>query len=246
MGRVSREARLCFLLSWTQADDAGRIRGNPKLLARTLYPYDDDALDKIDAWLEELEREQCIRRYVAQGNMYIEICNWLKHQKIDKPSAPKYPGFDERSRNGSEHSRAFDDPPRGLVVGREGKGRERKGEERIVNPRAAANAADARERVRRAAEGGQDASYDPEQFEAWWAIYPRKRSKGDAEKAWRALHPDSELVERIMRATTRARTSRDWMKDAGEFIPYPASWLRAKGWLDDYVQANDLDMRGVV
>ena len=43
MGRVSRDARLCFVMLWTIADDSGRLRGNSRMLASLLFPYDDDA-----------------------------------------------------------------------------------------------------------------------------------------------------------------------------------------------------------
>ena len=91
MGRVSREARLCFILLWTIADDAGRLRGNGRLLSGLLYPYDDDAKDHIDSWLDELANEKCILRYEADGDKYIEICGWATHQKIDRPSPSRIP-----------------------------------------------------------------------------------------------------------------------------------------------------------
>lgn len=98
VGRLSRDARLCFILLWTLADDSGRLRGNSRMLASLLYPYDDDAGRLMDVWLAELDLEGCTRRYKIAGDTYVEICNWLKHQKIDKPSASKIPEFDESSR----------------------------------------------------------------------------------------------------------------------------------------------------
>lgn len=98
MGRVSRDARLLFILLWTQADDSGRLRGASRMLASLLYPYDDDAPRLIDGWMAELDAENCIRRYAVEGNQYIQICKWLSHQKIDKPSESKIPSFDESSR----------------------------------------------------------------------------------------------------------------------------------------------------
>lgn len=97
MGKVSRDARLLFIMLWTIADDAGRARGNSRVLASLLYPYDDDARALLPGWLDELEDTGSIRRYIVDGSTYLEICNWLKHQKIDKPSGPKCPGFDEGS-----------------------------------------------------------------------------------------------------------------------------------------------------
>jgi hypothetical protein len=120
MGRVSREARLLFILLWTIADDSGRTRASSRMLASLLYPYDDDAKDLVPAWLDELEAEGCIRRYQVDGQSYLDIPNWLNHQKIDKPSKSKFPEFDESSR-------VFDESSRILPVGREGNGEEGKG-----------------------------------------------------------------------------------------------------------------------
>lgn len=98
MGNVSREARLCFILLWTIADDSGRLRGTSRMLASLLYPYDDDAKDLIDGWLCELSREHCIAIYSNAGATYLQVLNWTSHQKIDKPSQSKIPAFDESSR----------------------------------------------------------------------------------------------------------------------------------------------------
>ncbi|MFA9439428.1 hypothetical protein ACDA63_07305 [Uliginosibacterium sp. sgz301328] len=98
MGNVSRDARLTFIELWTLADDEGRLRGNSRMLASLLFPYDDDAPALIDTWLNELEREECIVRYKIGNQSYLQICNWLIHQKIDKPSKSKLPCPDDSSR----------------------------------------------------------------------------------------------------------------------------------------------------
>jgi hypothetical protein len=94
------------------------------MLASLLFPYDNDADSvakttraDVEAWLAELEREGCITRYESNGSTYLEISNWLIHQKIDKPSKPQFP-----------------EPSRPLasireVSSEEGKGEEGKGEE---------------------------------------------------------------------------------------------------------------------
>ena len=69
-------------------------------------------------------------------------------------------------------------------------------------------------------------------FEKFWQAYPRKRSKGQAEKAWKSIKPDDALITKIISALEIARTSSDWLRDGGRYIPYPATWLRAKGWED--------------
>lgn len=91
IGRLSRDARLLFILLWPLCDDAGRTRGNPRMVASLLFPYDDDAPRKIDGWLQELSNQGCIVRYEVDNCEYIEIRNWLKHQKIDKPGRSYIP-----------------------------------------------------------------------------------------------------------------------------------------------------------
>ena len=98
MGRVSRDARLLFILLWTVVDDEGRTRGASRMLASLLYPYDDDAPKKIDGWLAELEAERCVVRYQVGGATYLAICNLLTHQKIDKATKSKLPPFDDDAR----------------------------------------------------------------------------------------------------------------------------------------------------
>lgn len=70
-------------------------------------------------------------------------------------------------------------------------------------------------------------------FEVFWAAYPKKKSKGDAEKAWKAINPTVALTATILDAINKFKSSVQWTKDNGQFIPYPATWLRAKGWEDE-------------
>jgi hypothetical protein len=69
-------------------------------------------------------------------------------------------------------------------------------------------------------------------FEQFWEAYPKKRSKGQAEKAWEKINPDDELLQTILNAVEGAAQGADWLKNNGQFIPHPATWLNAKGWLD--------------
>lgn len=98
MGRVSRDARLLFVLLWTLCDDEGRTRAASRMLASLLFPYDDDAPRLIDGWLDELEREGCVIRYSIEGSAYLQVAKWLNHQKIDRPSKSKIPPPGEGSR----------------------------------------------------------------------------------------------------------------------------------------------------
>jgi len=104
MGRVSRDARLLFIELWTVADDLGRLRGNSRMLASLLFPYDDDAPGLIDEWLAELEREHCIAVYEVDGNTYVQVLKWQEHQKVDKPSPSRLPEYSREFAKPRENS----------------------------------------------------------------------------------------------------------------------------------------------
>lgn len=70
----------------------------------------------------------------------------------------------------------------------------------------------------------------PALFERFYAAYPRKRSRKQAERAFAKLKPDESLVNRMIEAIDVAKKSGAW-SDL-KFIPYPATWLNAQGWLD--------------
>jgi hypothetical protein len=88
MGRVSRDARLLFILLWTMADDEGRLRGNADMLASSLYPYDrqPELPELIEVWLDELAGgdDPCIQRYAVNGSHYVLVRHWSKHQKMSR------------------------------------------------------------------------------------------------------------------------------------------------------------------
>lgn len=72
-----------------------------------------------------------------------------------------------------------------------------------------------------------------ESFEQFWAAYPKRKSRGHAEKAFAKINPDEQLLQAMVASIERAKTSDDWRKDGGQYVPYPATWLNAKGWEDE-------------
>jgi len=72
---------------------------------------------------------------------------------------------------------------------------------------------------------------DPE-FEKFWIAYPRKRAKGDARKAWIQSKDKRPPIMDILKAIAVLCASDDWRKDGGQFIPYPATFIRREQWAD--------------
>ena len=78
-------------------------------------------------------------------------------------------------------------------------------------------------------------------FDAFWALYPKKKSKGEAKKAWAQLKPSREIISAIMAKLPLLAASHDWTKDGGQYVPNPATWLRAEGWEDEVKDAPRKD-----
>jgi hypothetical protein len=71
-----------FLISW--ADDAGRVHDNVKMIDANLFSQTDDS---ARASLDILANLSRIRRGVAaNGARVIQIVNWERHQRVDKPN----------------------------------------------------------------------------------------------------------------------------------------------------------------
>ena len=78
-------------------------------------------------------------------------------------------------------------------------------------------------------------------FARFWETYPRRKSKALAEKAWRKISPDPGLADQIIAAVIRAKLQPNWQTDGMQFVPYPASWLNARGWEDDPAPIASID-----
>lgn len=77
-----------------------------------------------------------------------------------------------------------------------------------------------------------------ESFQKFWFEYPRKVGKEKAKAAWEKIKPDEELLAIILAALAKQKKSVDWIKDDGQWIPHPATWLNGKRWEDEIIPEN--------
>lgn len=92
LGRVPREARFTFMGCISQSDDEGRLQGHPALLKSLIFPYDTDIThDDMKDWLHQLASEKLITMYEVDGQSYIQLPNFAKHQTINKKTYSKLP-----------------------------------------------------------------------------------------------------------------------------------------------------------
>ncbi len=78
-----------------------------------------------------------------------------------------------------------------------------------------------------------DAQSRADYFDRFWKLYPKKKSKADAEKAWSKLKMTDEFFSSIILALSTQAASKDWTKDGGQYVPLAGTWIRGKRWEDE-------------
>lgn len=76
---------------------------------------------------------------------------------------------------------------------------------------------------------------DDADFNSFWSEYPKKIGKGAALKAWNKIRPNNGTRTRILEAVRKQATWGQWTKEAGRYIPNPATWLNQQRWEDEEV-----------
>ena len=198
--------RLLFIGLWNFCDDQGFIDYRPKKIKMQVLPADDVDLP---AAMERLRRASLVDAYDAPSGVVAHIRNWSKHQRVNNPSKPRYIAADLQERA------SFAEPSTGLLSPNyswspEGKGREGKGRDICAS-------ADA------------ERESDPE-FDEWYALYPRKKGKGQAMKAYRAARKiaSAETLLDAIKAQAPTLTAK-----GTEYCPYPSTWLNGRRWEDE-------------
>lgn len=69
-------------------------------------------------------------------------------------------------------------------------------------------------------------------FRLFWEAYPKKVSKPEALKAFIKSVPKFNF-DKMMAALERQKRDPNWIKEKGQFVPNPASWLNQEKWNDE-------------
>lgn len=78
-----------------------------------------------------------------------------------------------------------------------------------------------------------------QQFEKFYKSYPKKVKKQNVSKWFKKNKPSIELFSSIMHSLEQFKKSEDWLKDGGQYIPYPSTWLNQKRWEDEGLKTQE-------
>jgi len=68
-------------------------------------------------------------------------------------------------------------------------------------------------------------------FDTFWEMYPRKTGRKSALSRWKRMSK-AECCAALAALPSHV-ASKQWVKDGGEFIPHPATWLNQNRWEDE-------------
>ena len=209
---MSWDTRLVFIGLWSYVDDNGVGRDIERLITTALFPLDGDLPEssrRVTGALRHLSDRGQITRYTVEGKAFLHISSWTKHQRIEKASQGRYP---LPTCDDAEFPEPSPTTP-GALPDMSTPGEGEKGRRGEVNTSATA---------------APRATY-PEDFVRFWEVYPKKRGKDAALKAWHQAKKRADVADIISGAKRYA----DDPKRDPQFTKDPQGWLSAGKWADE-------------
>lgn len=117
-------ARLLFIGMWTIADFKGCFEYKPKRLKVQLLPYDECNIEQL---VSDLEKSGFIAIYTVQGQNYIKVLNFTKHQnphKNERESGSEIPDIHQQDK-GEEINSIHSNDLQNIEINREQDGTDR-------------------------------------------------------------------------------------------------------------------------
>lgn len=252
LAELSHGHRLLFIYLWMLADRDGRIEDRPKRIKGQAFPYDGEM--DIDGMLQDLADAGFILRYCTAGVSAIQVLNFAKHQtphvrekagilpspmldqaeevpSTDQGSAEHQPiqchgiakiaGFSDSLIEDSliPDSLIGDEDQKPLVASVEATGDQAEGNDPNDHPD---GDQDELESTGKAEAYNQD-------FELFWAAYPKRHRsspKAAAWRVWRARIRDGEDPKQMIVAAGRyAGEQRREGKTGSAFVKLPGTFL---------------------
>ena len=221
--------RLLFIGLWSYVDDNGVGLFSLKDIVGDLFAGDmlrdsNETLIRVKEGLKALFERGLIEIYSQDGNTYLAITNWGKHQRVPNPNKPRYP---RPSADSETPLYLFNEslirPHESLRTGTGEQGN--RGTEEQIPPIAPQGG-----RSESEPETREPTSEPTRSFEQFWSLYPNHD------------YPDAAVREfkRVLRRTGTERVTlvallqgaqmlRDEHRDP-RYIPTASKWLHDGGW----------------
>lgn len=205
------QTRITFAGLWCFADKAGRLEDRPKYLKAMIFPYDNVDMEKQIELLGKGKHENGIP-FIQRYE--VEGLKFIQIVRWDKHQKPHH----------TEKESIFPPaPPLNIKI--MGKIKQLEASAELDNVERTVSI---------------PLLKPDENFEIFWKVYPKKKNKGYAEKAWQKIKPNKELTELMISKIEQLKQTNQWLEENGKYIPFPSTWLNARGWEDEIVKENTI------
>ena len=98
IGNLTRDERLLFIGCFSNADDEGRLPGNPAFLRSVIFPYDDLSVEEVRRMRDRIASVcKNFIVYKVGEDEYIAFRKWREYQSVRYPQPSKYPAPPEQN-----------------------------------------------------------------------------------------------------------------------------------------------------
>lgn len=203
--QLDAPAEVFYRRLMSKVDDHGLYDARPSILRSSLYPLRVDRVREADIarWIAACEKAGVIALYQHDGKPYLQMLD-TRWQARSEPKypLPTAPGVKPMQAADNSCAQPLSTAP---VFG--------VGVGVVVDtPKAPTGT------------GGR--------FDEFWKAYPSKTGKDAARKEFEKRKPDAALLAQMLAAIEAQKSSAKWTKDAGQYIPNPATWLNQGRWQD--------------
>lgn len=206
----SLSARLLFIGTWNFADDNGNFPRSSKKIKMQIFPADAIECEPL---VIELLTHGLLIEYSVNGEKYLHIKNFKKHQVINRPSKSNIPPVPITEQSHTTHGVFMEDS------WTEGKGKEEEGKKKD-NPPNPLSASQPKL---------------PPDFSEFWQTYPRNLGSPDtAAKAYELARRHGATHRQIMIGAMGYATIIRQNATDPQYVTQADNWLREKKWLVDY------------
>jgi len=223
---LSIQAQLLFTWSIPHADDVGVLPHSHRTLKALIVPMWNILLPDFDKIVAEIMKQGLWKEIEYNEQKFYGVTKFRDHQTLKKDRQPQILLDIVLDKDFKTSWKTVEEVMERIGFHVEDNGFQLDTEEKRTEEK--------RTELKRS-EARATEKVVNETFEIFWVTYPNKVSKKKALQAWQKIAPRGELLETIMQGLEKAKKSAQWIKDGGQFVPHPTTWLNQERWNDEVI-----------
>jgi rubrerythrin len=173
---------------------------------------------KVERILKRLISEQMIEQQTSSKNRLITILNWDKYQIVEQQNEQQV----NNKRTTSEQQVNTNKNDKNVIMKEERL--KIKDKDNTFNDFAIVEVVDEVETW----------------FDFFWKEYPKKVVKKDAYTKFRKIVKTKEVFDDIMQDVHKRKNDKEFIKNNGQFVPFPTTYLNQERWKDESTQTKGM------